>query len=137
VYAEMGPRARQLPVFAIVGTLDAVAPQPNSEAVVHQWLWTSDWADDGADNGSVSQDAAESFHRTPPGRRAYDVYLYEDSRGCSLEEYWVVEGMQHAYSGGDASQMYSDPEGPDVNPAMWRFLMTHPMPVRGAPAPCP
>ena len=126
-FEEMGPRARQVPVFAVVGTLDTIAPKPNSDALVEQWLWTSDWADDGAANGSVSKAPARTVHRTPIGRRPYDVSYYRDARGCPLEEYWVVDGMQHAYSGGDGSQMYSDPEGPDVNPPMWRFLMAHPM----------
>jgi poly(hydroxyalkanoate) depolymerase family esterase len=135
-YQAMGAFERPVPLMAVVGDADTIAPPQNTDALVHQYLWTNDWADDGADNGSVSQVAARSEHFAPPGRRPYDVDYYVDARGCALEEHWVIEGMNHAYSGGDASTMYSDPAGPEVTAPMWTFLLAHPMPVPGK-AVCP
>ncbi len=129
-HEAMGSRARQLPLFATVGSADAVAPPANTDALVHQFLYAADLADDGVENGSVSHQPARSRRVTPAGRRPYDVDVYTDRRGCLLEEHWVIDGMNHAYSGGDGSVMYSDPTGPDVNLPMWRFLMSHPMPTR-------
>ena len=130
-YRAMGTYERPVPLMAVVGDADTVAPPQNTDALVHQYLWTNDWADDGAANGSVSQTPARSQHFAPAGRRPYDVDYYVDAKGCALQEHWVIEGMNHAYSGGDASTMYSDPTGPEVTGPMWAFLLAHPMPVPG------
>ncbi|MEX2458086.1 MAG: PHB depolymerase family esterase [Actinomycetota bacterium] len=130
-YGAMGAFERPVPLMAVVGDADQVAPPQNTDALVHQYLWTNDWADDGADNGSVSQVPARSQRFAPAGRRPYDVDYYVDAKGCALEEHWVIEGMNHAYSGGDPSTMYSDPTGPEVTGPMWAFLLAHPMPVPG------
>jgi poly(hydroxyalkanoate) depolymerase family esterase len=135
-YEAMGSHARPVPLMAVVGDADVVAPPQNTDALVHQYLWTDDWADDGAANGSVSQAPVRTQHFAPVGRRAYDVDYYKDAKGCALEEHWVIAGMNHAYSGGDGSVGYSDPEGPDVTGPMWSFLLAHPMPVTGKVVKC-
>jgi poly(3-hydroxybutyrate) depolymerase len=33
-----------------------------------------------------------------------------------------VQGLGHAWSGGDARQRYGDPVGPDASRLVWRFV---------------
>jgi hypothetical protein len=61
-----------------------------------------------------------------PGGRAYTVRTYNDNRRAELAQYWVVRGMNHAWSGGDPSQPYADPAGPDESAAMYAFFLSHP-----------
>jgi len=50
---------------------------------------------------------------------------YEDAKGCSLAEYWEVEGAGHAWAGGQAGGSYTDPKGPDASREMLRFFLLH------------
>ncbi len=43
--------------------------------------------------------------------------------------------MKHAWSGGDASQPFSDAAGPDATAAMYAFFLSHPAPSLTRPAP--
>lgn len=47
----------------------------------------------------------------------------------SAVELRVIEGLGHAWSGGDPSGTYTDPATPDVTADVLRFLLRHPMPT--------
>lgn len=40
----------------------------------------------------------------------------------------IIPGLGHAWSGGDASGTYTDPNAPDITADVLRFLLAHPMP---------
>jgi poly(3-hydroxybutyrate) depolymerase len=63
-----------------------------------------------------------------PGGRGYTVRSYGDAKGGELMQYWLVQGMGHAWSGGCTCQSYADPQGPDETAAMYAFFASHPMP---------
>lgn len=125
-YEEMGARARQIPLFALVGDVDGVSPAENTERLVAQMLTQDDLADDGEDNGSVSREPASRTTGAVQGGYAYSIDRYRNRAGCLLVERWMVEGMGHVHSGGDAHQNWSDPLGPDAAEASWRFFAAHP-----------
>ena len=60
--------------------------------------------------------------------RSYTVYSWNDNNGHELQEYWKIDGMGHAWSGGNYSGTYVDPLGPNASLAMYTFFMNHPMP---------
>jgi poly(hydroxyalkanoate) depolymerase family esterase len=127
-YAEMGARARPMPFIAFEGDADTTVPPINADQLVQQWLVTDDLADDGALNGSVPALPANTSQGQAPGGKSYTVRGYADNGGAELAQYWLVHGMNHAWSGGDAAQPFSDPAGPDETAAMYAFFASHPAP---------
>jgi poly(hydroxyalkanoate) depolymerase family esterase len=134
-YREMGPRARPMPVIAFQGDQDTTVPPANGDQLVQQWLLTDDLADDGAANGSVSSRPATTRSSFASAGRPYTVSTYQNNAQAELATYWLVHGMNHAWSGGDGSQPYSDPSGPDATAAMYEFFMRHPATSLTRPAP--
>jgi poly(hydroxyalkanoate) depolymerase family esterase len=124
-YREMGVRAHPMPFIDFQGDQDTTVPPVNADQRVQQWLLTNDLADDGVANHSVTTKAT-STTSGGSGSRTYAVSTYSDSAKHELGTRWVVHGMGHAWSGGNASQPYSDPAGPDETGAMYDFFMRHP-----------
>ena len=77
--------------------------------------------------------------RTPDGRR-YQVLRWYTARGRKVLEYWLVDGLGHAWSGGRKDGSFSDPDGPRATTSMWAFFRLHALdrrvrrPVRAAGA---
>ncbi len=49
--------------------------------------------------------------------------VYRDARGAPVMETWLVGGMGHAWSGGDARATHTFPAGPKATPLMLDFLL--------------
>lgn len=54
---------------------------------------------------------------------AINVALGADASTIELR---IIEGLGHAWSGGDTSGTYTDPKSPDVTADILRFLLAHP-----------
>jgi poly(hydroxyalkanoate) depolymerase family esterase len=127
-YAEMGSRARPMPVVAFEGDKDTTVPPINGDQLMSQWQQTADLADDATANGSVAAKAMKLEQGQVPGGHTYTVSSFGDAKGNELMQYWLVNGMGHAWSGGCSCESYSDPKGPDETAAMYAFFAKHPMP---------
>jgi poly(hydroxyalkanoate) depolymerase family esterase len=125
-YRAMGGRARLMPFFATEGTADFVLPPTNTEQVVQSWLAADDWADDGADNGSVPRTRSGFRTGAVPGGYSYEIDEYQDGKGHALGERWRIDGLGHTYSGGTPGEMGTDPKGPDITAASYEFFEAHP-----------
>jgi hypothetical protein len=136
-YSEMASRARPMPFIAFEGDADTTVPPVNADQLVQQWLTTDDLADDGALNGSVPSTPAKTTQGQAAGGRSYTVRTYVDNHSAELAQYWVVHGMNHAWSGGDPSQSYADASGPDETAAMYAFFVSHPATSQPATSPAP
>ncbi|MFC6583433.1 alpha/beta hydrolase family esterase [Sulfitobacter aestuariivivens] len=44
--------------------------------------------------------------------RTYTRNISSDAGGCGFLEHWIVEGLGHAWSGGQPNGSYTDPRGP-------------------------
>jgi poly(3-hydroxybutyrate) depolymerase len=49
--------------------------------------------------------------------------VYRDPRGVPVLETWLVPGMGHAWSGGDARATHTWPPGPSATDRMLDFLL--------------
>jgi poly(hydroxyalkanoate) depolymerase family esterase len=127
-YQAMGSLARPMPFIVFQGDADTTVPPINGQQLVREDQVEADWADDGQENGSIPAAPTQVVNGQAPGGRSYTVSHYSDGHGNELGQYWVVHGMAHAWSGGDGSQQYSDPTGPDESAAMYDFFMSHPAP---------
>lgn len=58
------------------------------------------------------------------GGVAYKRIIIGDSSGAPQVEYWVIEGMGHAWSGGHPEGSYTNPHGPDASREMLRFFLS-------------
>lgn len=138
-YQAMGDHARVIPALVLQGSQDVQVPYPNADLIVGQYLASDDWADDGANNGSVSREPARTEIGQVPGGHSYEIDSYENAQGCVLVQRWLVNGMGHAWSQGESDGsprdlLLTDPLGPDLTRATLDFLWAHPL---TADAPCP
>jgi poly(3-hydroxybutyrate) depolymerase len=92
--------------------------------VADQWLAFRAAASDGdADPARIGRTRTDSG-RTSDGR-SYTRVRWYTVRGRRVLEYWRVDGLGHAWSGGRAGGSYSDPAGPRAATLMWAFFRTH------------
>lgn len=150
-YGAMGARARVVPLLVENGTADVLNPAPQSTDLVESWLGVDDLADDGAPNGSVSRQPATSTTSTDTGTPSPgggDACVHNNSFLClggvlGLQDYpltvqtyavgsdpdalelWLVHGMAHAHPDAPGDGSYTDPLGPDITAASWRFFSRH------------
>lgn len=57
---------------------------------------------------------------------AYQRKVIRDASGVPHVEYWAIEGLGHAWSGGRPEGSYTDQHGPDASREMLRFFLESP-----------
>ncbi|MGW0704441.1 extracellular catalytic domain type 1 short-chain-length polyhydroxyalkanoate depolymerase [Streptomyces sp. NPDC002643] len=134
-YEAMGDQARRVPLLTSYGTADPIALTTGQDALVHQWLGTNDWADNGEADHSVPQEPAATWHGSDNGR-TFTVKDWHDADGCLLVRQYAIDGMLHAYSGGaplSLTDVTTDPTGPNMRAVAWQFMLQQ---ARHESAPC-
>jgi poly(hydroxyalkanoate) depolymerase family esterase len=127
-YRAMGVQARVVPALIFHGSSDNTVPVANADQLIRQWQTTADWADDGSSNNSIPAAPVTTRSGQVPNGHSYTVRDYVDGHGKELAQYWLVQGMAHAWSGGCTCAQYADPQGPDESRAMYDFFVSHPKP---------
>ena len=126
-YRAMGNAARVVPAIVFQGTNDTVVRPVNSDQVVQQWMQTDHLA---ANNTNDPYNATFNSPTTTTngqvdGGHSYTTYTWTDSNGAEVEEYWKVDGMGHAWSGGSIGGSFTDPLGPNASLALYNFFIDH------------
>lgn len=125
-WAQMGDRARQVPLLVVQGQDDEVVPPLVATRLVEQWTVVGDLVDDGLANGSLRV-AEETV--TVPGDEDEHGYVHTTltlCSGASLVESYLVEGMGHVWPGPSGEGLFTDHAGPDVSAIVWDFARRHP-----------
>ena len=138
-YNAMGSAARVVPTIVFQGESDFTVYPINGDQIVQQWMETDHLASGGSYNASFSSPSTTTNGQVPgSGGHSYTVQTWNDNSGTEIEEYWKINGMGHAWSGGSSSGSYTDPNGPSATNAMYTFFMNHPMHDQGqTPTPTP
>lgn len=144
VLEAMGEEARPVPTLVIHGTEDPMVRVLNGEQVLRQWAGVALRAGPGAEPAAAPDPAgypaadlaADPADGCPelPGLTVESSRVDAASpatrcvyRGAPVPlEYWSVEGMGHAWSGGSDRGTYTDPAGPDATERVFRFLLSDP-----------
>jgi poly(hydroxyalkanoate) depolymerase family esterase len=136
-YNAMGSYRRTMPVIVFHGTADRAVASINADQVVLQWLHTNHLASHGLQAGDLVRKPAEVTSGTVPGGRNYTEYSYKDEHGKVILKKYLVEGMQHRWSGGSPAGTYTDPQGPKASALIVEFFWQHSMPPALAPEAAP
>jgi poly(hydroxyalkanoate) depolymerase family esterase len=65
----------------------------------------------------------ETTHRGIANGLQYDRTTVLDERGVSRLEYWAIDGLGHAWSGGSLKGSHTEQRGPDASREMLRFFL--------------
>ena len=103
--SEAGPR-----VIVFHGTADTTVHPSNAERII---------AGCGGSLGKTSR----SEHGPSGETRAYSRLVAERADGTHEIECWMIDGAQHAWSGGNPRGSYTDPRGPNASAAMVAFFL--------------
>jgi len=107
-------------LLAIDGTRDDVVAPANGNALVEQFLRFN-----GRDDSASPPPPDASSSASEPDRYASRTDDWT-SAGKSVVRHVVVDGLAHAWSGGDAMFDYADPRGPDALDLLARFIAESP-----------
>ncbi len=110
--AEAGPAQTGASLRTIVfhGTADTTVHPSNSARIVQRAL-----------TGGARQ-VIEEIHSGQTGGRNFTRVTSRLPDGCINVEHWSINGLGHAWSGGQAGGSYADPTGPDASAEMVRFF---------------
>lgn len=109
---------RAVPTLVFDGSEDPYVVAANGKQVVAQFVQVNDLGDDGSDNDSIGIEPSSTGTAVSAGGLPYTWSFY----GGGLVRHYVVNGMGHAWSGGDPAFAYADPRGPDETAIIWSFL---------------
>ncbi len=68
--------------------------------------------------------ARETRETGSSGGRNYSRTVIADARGVPQLEHWAVEGLGHAWSGGNPDGSFADRHGPHASREMVRFFLS-------------
>jgi poly(hydroxyalkanoate) depolymerase family esterase len=120
-FEAMQGRARLMPTIVLHGTRDSIVHPVNGDQVVEQWLATNSLITAGSFDGDPARPDAVDHGRAEHGH-PHTRYRWNDSQGRVVQEYIKIEGLAHAWSGGDQAGSYTDARGPDASEAIWQFF---------------
>ncbi|MDN4481632.1 extracellular catalytic domain type 1 short-chain-length polyhydroxyalkanoate depolymerase [Demequina muriae] len=125
-WAQMGDRARQVPLLVIQGEEDEVVPPVVATRLVEHWTAVSDLVEDGLLDGDLR--LAQTSARLPAeaDRHAFTHTTLTLPDGSSLIESYLVHEMGHVWPGPSGVGLFTDRAGPDASAFAWDFARHHP-----------
>jgi poly(hydroxyalkanoate) depolymerase family esterase len=125
-FEAMGSYQRMVPTIVFQGTRDRIVPPINGDQVVQQWMQTNHLASQGLYVADFKNPTITSSGQVPEGH-AYTVSTWKDHTGKEVQQYWKIDGLAHAWSGGNPAVSYTDPRGPNASEVIYQFFMKHTM----------
>ncbi len=104
---------RFVPTIVVHGEHDRTVHPGNADSVLAQALAVAPPLTASVEDGQV------------PGGHTYRRTRHRTADGVALVEDWRVQGLGHAWSGGDPAGSHTDPRGPDASRAILDFCLAH------------
>jgi poly(hydroxyalkanoate) depolymerase family esterase len=118
------PGAGMAPLVVVQGTADPVVHGRSGGLVTDQWLaYDRARSPESRDPQRITR--SRVVRKSSADGRRYTVTRWYSARGRKRLEYWEIEGLGHAWSGGLRDGSYSDPRGPRASSVMWSFFAAH------------
>lgn len=111
--------AVMVPTLVIHGDLDTRVNPVNADRIIEQLTARAEFLD--PDAGAL---LASGERRVDSGGRSFRQQDYTQQGRLVLREI-VVEGLAHAWSGGDARYEFNDAQGPDASRLILEFVMRY------------
>jgi len=110
------------PTIVFHGDADRTVHPDNGERIVEACTAA---AGAGSIAPTVRRQAGEGGARggARSGARGWTQSVHRAANGRMLAEHWSVQGVAHAWSGGDRRGSYTDAAGPDASREMMRFFL--------------
>ena len=125
-WAQMGERARPVPLLVVQGEQDQVVPPLVGQRLVQHWGAVADLVDDGLLNSSLTLETQRTSVPAADSRHPYTHTVVTGRDGRSVVESYVVGGLGHAWPGPAGEGWYTDRAGPDASSLVWEFTKRHP-----------
>lgn len=124
-WAQMGPRARRVPLLVVQGEDDDIVQPLVATRLVEQWVAINDLLDDRRVNGTIAATSETTRVRPPDGRHPYEHTVVTAASGSVVAESYLVAGMGHAWPGPRGEGLFTDRDGPDASALLWDFAQRH------------
>lgn len=124
-WAQMGERARPVPLLIVQGGEDEVVPPLVGERLIEHWSAVHDLVDDGLLNDSLGLVAETVTHQQDGERYGYEQTTFRTPTGDALIEYVFADELAHAWSTPGSEGIFTDAAGPDATRIAWSFAQRH------------
>lgn len=101
----------KLPTIIFHGTADTTVHPSNGDRIARHVV-------DHSPPGTI-----EMLEQGTSAGRSFDRTILTTSNGATLMEHWSVDGLGHAWSGGQPGGSYTEANGPDASTEMIRFFL--------------
>ncbi len=105
-----------VPTLVIHGAHDETVRPVNADQIVEQSLTLAEY-----ESQPPKPLVATAERRVAGSRRAYQLNDYARDGRIVLRKI-IIEGLDHAWSGGDERHPFNDSQGPDASQLIWEFL---------------
>jgi poly(hydroxyalkanoate) depolymerase family esterase len=109
--SRSGSRGRAVRTIVFHGSGDRTVHPSNADRII------------AAARARVEEGEVRRVEGRAPGGRTYTRTIALTPEGAAAAELWMIEGAEHAWSGGNAAGSYTDPAGPDAAAEMVRFFL--------------
>ena len=113
------------PLVVFQGDRDGVVASVNGERMVQQWLAAYVASTGSLDTLKPQPPLIRPASVSRTGPRGSRMIRWEGPGRRRVLEWWKVDGLGHAWSGGVGALPFSDARGPRASTAIWRFLVSH------------
>jgi poly(hydroxyalkanoate) depolymerase family esterase len=112
-------KSRPMPAIVFQGSSDNIVHPVNADQVIEQFLKLAEYAHSSREAASTTRQSTRA--KQVNGGRAYQVSDHVRDGRLLLRQV-IVEGMGHAWSGGNALHPFNDSTGPDASRMIWEFF---------------